>query len=52
MAQRKEKICACINDNDLVLSPEMQKKIEEGLQEIKEGKGKEYSLEELRKKRD
>ena len=50
--RRKGKKCAYIltpvNDDDLVLSPEMQKKIEKGLQEIKEGKGKEYSLEELR----
>lgn len=39
-----------IDDEDLILSPEFQKKIDQGLQDIKEGKGREYSLGELRVK--
>ena len=49
--KRKRKqsyILTPVNDEDLLLSPELQKRIEEGLQDIKEGKGREYSLEELR----
>ena len=39
-----------IDTNDLIISPTLKKKIEKGLQDIKEGKGREYSLEELRLK--
>ena len=39
-----------IDTNDLILSPALKKKIEKGLQDIKDGKGREYSLEELRLK--
>jgi len=37
-----------VEEEDLPLSTAMQEKIERGLQHIKEGKGKEYSLEQLR----
>jgi hypothetical protein len=39
-----------VDDSDLVLSPELQAKIDQGLQDIVDGKGKEYTLEELREK--
>ena len=39
-----------VTDEDLVLSSELQKRIDKGLLQIKEGKGKEYSLEVLREK--
>ena len=51
--QRKHKksyILTPVDDEDLQLSPELQKKIEKGLRDIKEGKGREYTLEELREK--
>lgn len=39
-----------VDEEDLNLSAGMREKIERGLQDIKEGKGREYSLEELREK--
>ena len=39
-----------VYDEDLLLSDELKKRINKGLQDIKEGKGKEYSLKELRAK--
>lgn len=39
-----------IDDKDLYLSPEMQEKINKGLQDIKEGRTKSYSLEQLKQK--
>jgi hypothetical protein len=43
-------ILAPVDDADLFLSPGLKARIDRGLQEIKEGKGREYSLEELRGK--
>jgi len=37
-----------IDDEDLFLSDELRKRIDKGLQDIKDGKGREYSLEELK----
>jgi hypothetical protein len=39
-----------VNDEDLFLSSELKQRIDKGLMEIKEGKGREYSLDELRVK--
>lgn len=39
-----------VDEEDLSLSAGMREKIERGLQDIKEGKGREYSLDELREK--
>ena len=39
-----------INDEDLLLSDELKERISKGLQDIKEGNGREYSLEELKAK--
>ena len=39
-----------IDDEDLFLSDELRKRIDKGLQDIKDGKGREYSLEELKAK--
>ncbi|MDR3133815.1 MAG: hypothetical protein LBU42_07310 [Prevotellaceae bacterium] len=39
-----------VDDEDLFLSPALKARIDKGLQEIKEGKGKDYTLEELRGK--
>ncbi|MDR3365716.1 MAG: hypothetical protein LBO71_01940 [Prevotellaceae bacterium] len=39
-----------INDEDLFVSPELKERINKGVMEIKEGKGREYSLDELKVK--
>jgi hypothetical protein len=39
-----------VNEEDLFLSPELKKRIDKGLMEIKEGKGREYGLDELKAK--
>jgi hypothetical protein len=38
------------NYEDMLLSPELKKRIDKGLMDIKEGKGREYSLDELKAK--
>jgi hypothetical protein len=51
--KRKRKqsyILTPIDDEDLRLPPELREKIERGLRDIKEGRGREYTLEELREK--
>ncbi|MDR1981393.1 MAG: hypothetical protein LBQ39_07230 [Tannerellaceae bacterium] len=39
-----------VEDEDLFLSPELKERIDKGLQDIKEEKGREYSLDELKVK--
>jgi len=39
-----------IDDEDLLLSDELKKRIDKGLQDIEDVKGREYSLEELKAK--
>ena len=51
--KRKRKqsyILTPVDDEDLQLSPELQERIEKGLQDIKEGRTKRYTLDELRQK--
>jgi hypothetical protein len=48
--RKQSYILTPVDDEDLRLSPELRAKIERGLRDIKEGKGREYSLEELRQR--
>jgi PHD/YefM family antitoxin component YafN of YafNO toxin-antitoxin module len=47
---RAYKIIPATEDDTLMSKEELRKKIDKGLQDIVEGKGREYSLEELRVK--
>jgi hypothetical protein len=48
--RKRAYILTPVDDEDLILSTAMREKIEKGLQDIQEGKGREYSLDELREK--
>ena len=46
--RKKSYVLTPLEKDDLMLSPELERRIERGIKNIKEGKGREYSLEELK----
>ncbi|MCD8166014.1 MAG: hypothetical protein LUE93_07725 [Bacteroides sp.] len=46
--RKRSYILTPIEDEDLTLSSQLEKRIDQGLQEIKEGRATHYTLEELR----